>query len=150
MSDGTRWAWARLNADTLFLVLLATFSGLFDILDPDRDAVTALALQTLDHASPMHYIRAGAYVTFGLLLLASLLWSSVQLEVIARCLLISAVLLNLGRHVWWLGWLGWGDSETVAQATLLAVLALVTALRFSVLLSKRGLVVTQDAAGGDR
>lgn len=146
MTDGTRWAWARLNADTLFLVLLATFSGIFDIVDPARDAVTALALQALASPSPMHYIRAGSYVLVGLLLLASLLWSSLRLEVLARCLLISALLLNAGRHVWWLGW---GDSETIAQVTLLGVVALVTALRFSVLLSKRGLVVTQEAAEAD-
>jgi hypothetical protein len=146
VTDGTRWAWARLNADTLFLVLLATFSGIFDIIEPHRDAVTVLALQTLNEPSPMHYIRAGAYVVFGLMLLAALLWSSVRLEVLARCLLISAVVLNAGRHVWWLGW---QDTETAAQLVLLAVIALVTALRFSVLLSKRGLVVTQEAAEVD-
>jgi hypothetical protein len=146
VTDGTRWAWARLNADTLFLVLLATFSGIFDIVDPARDAVTVVALQTLPLPSPMHYIRAGAYVAFGLMLLAALLWSSVRLEVLARCLLISALLLNVGRHGWWLGW---GDTETVAQLVLLAVIVLVTALRFSVLLGKRGLVVTQEAAEVD-
>lgn len=146
MTDGTRWAWARLNADTLLLVLLAIFGGTFDILDPDRDDVTALVLQTFNQPQPMHYIRAGAYIVFGLLLLAALLWSSVKIEVYARCLLLAALALNIWRHG---HWLGWTSSETVAQYTLFGILALVTGLRFSVLLGKKGLVVTQDAAEED-
>jgi hypothetical protein len=137
-----RFAWAKLNADTLFLGLLAAGSGFFALLGPDRDSVTALH----DSVYPLHYVRAGAYLLAGLVLVAALLAQSVRWEVIARSILIGGVLLNVYRHV---SWLGFGDVSTQANVVLLVILALTSYLRLSVLLGRGGLLVARSATCDD-
>lgn len=141
MPDRTRWAWARLNADTLFLALLATLAGLFAIIDGPRGGMTT-------EAAPLalHYLRSAAYILAGLLLTGSLLWSSVRVEVIARSALLGGVALNLYRHA---HWLGWQDTATLSSAALLVIVALTSWLRLSMLLRKGGVVVTHEAAAGE-
>lgn len=143
----SRWAWARLSADTLFVVLFSVFTGLFDIYDPARDAVTSAILASGDSAQPLHFLRCLAYVFSGLLLLLALLRNSVKLEVIARCCLCSAVALNVYRHIYWLEP---GSSHTWSEAGILAALLAVTYLRLSFLLGGRGVVVSHEPSKGDR
>lgn len=135
----TRFAWARLNADTLFLALLAAGSGFFALIDPYDDAVTALR----DVVLPLHYMRAGAYLLAGLALLVTLMAQSVRGEVVARSILIGGVVLNVYRH---LTWLGLGNPDTQSNIVLLAIVLLTTWLRLSVLLGKGGLLVARSAA----
>lgn len=147
MTETTRFAWADLNADTVFLALLAFLSGAFDLYDPGRDQVTVQAIAALGHAHPLHYIRAGSYVLAGVLLLSALTLASVRLEVVARCALVTGVALNVWRHG---VWLGLDNTYTIGQVALLAIVGLTMWRRFRVLLNPEGLVVTRPAARGVR
>lgn len=147
MPERTRFAWARLNADTLFLALLATGIGTFDTIDPLRDAVTAQSVAFNGAPHFLHYVRTGVYVLAGILLTVALLRASVRVEVMARCVLFGGVSLNVWRHgvVF-----GLTDTDTFANVVLLAIILLVSVLRFSVLLGRSGMVVTRAADdGGD-
>lgn len=134
------FAWARLNADTLLLALLALGAGFFAVVDPSSDKVTAL----LDQPATMHYVHAGFLTAAGVLLLAALLAASVRTEVFARCLLLGAVALNLWRHV---VWLGWDHSATHQRLAVVVIVGLTMLLRFSVLLGPHALVVTHPGTG---
>lgn len=135
-----RLAWARLNADTLFLALLATFAGLFDLIEPTRDAVVVAR----DGALPLFHARAGGYVLAGLVLTVALLTASVRTEVIARCILVGAIALNIYRHVVWLGW----ETDTQSSLVLLAIVILTSGLRFSVLLDQHDLLLRRGPTNG--
>ncbi len=140
MTDSTRWAWARLNADTLFVALLAIGAGIFAVLDPLADAVVAAR----GSAAALFYVRAGAYVFAGLLLVAALGRESVRLETMARSVLIGGVALNVYRHA---TWLGWGDTQTQANVVLLVIVVGTSWLRMSVLLNRDGFVVSRPSIG---
>ncbi len=132
-----RFTWAKLNADTLFLGLLAFASGIFDLIDPSRDAIV--------HASgdprPLFYVRACAYLIAGAILILALVTQSVRAEALARGILIGGIALNLYRYAHWLGW----ETSTWAQVILLVLIGVTTHLRMSVLLGSAGLRVTRSA-----
>lgn len=138
MPSHPRLTWAKLNADSLFLALLAAGSGFFDLIDPTRDAV----VETVGGTYPLFWIRAGAYLVAGLLLMVALVKTSLRLETIARALLGGAIVLNVFRHV---AWIGWADTRTHAAIVLLLIYGLTATLRLSVLLGKDGLRVTRPA-----
>ena len=74
----SRFAWARLNADTLFLGLLLAAAGLFALLAP-YDAVIAArekAGDVRDHY-PLFYALAGSYLLSGVMLVGALVKSFV-------------------------------------------------------------------------
>lgn len=128
----TRFAWARLNADALFLALYAAFSGLFGIYEPGGQIV-----RDLGYATASHYLLHTGYLVGGLLLMLSLIKEWVSAEVVARFVLVWSVAFNLGREIYAFGW--WPDG--VQPFIVFAIVTLTTFLRLSVLLSKKGLVV---------
>lgn len=133
-----RYAWARLNADALFLALLAIGSGIFTLIDPSIDRVTS----TVHAPSFLHYVQAGGFILTGALLLAALLEASVRLEVLARHLLVGFVVLSVWRHAVVFGiW----SAEGASQVVLLVIVYVTMRLRLSVLLGDDGLVVTRPA-----
>lgn len=137
-----RFAWARLNADALFLALLALGVGIFSVIDPTSDPITAIR----DQASVLHWAQAATYIAAGLLLALALLRASVHAEVLARCVLLSAVTLSLWRHVIFFGW---DATRTERQVVLLIIVVATMLLRFSILLGRDGLVVTRPATRDD-
>lgn len=137
-----RLAWARLNADTLLLALLCVYGGLFDLADTTRDAVVVAR----GFESPLFYVRAGGYALAGLVLTAALLWASVRAEVIARCVLIGAIALNVYRHAVWIGW----ETATQGQVVILIIVVLTSGLRFSVLLNSHDLLLRRGPTEGGR
>lgn len=140
-----RWGWLQLNADTLFLALLATGSGIFDLLDPTRSSVNV----AIGGPTPLFYLRASAYVVAGLVLVYALARSRIRPEVLARALLFGGVCLSLYRHGLAFGWL---DHHTAPSYVLVAIVALTSSLRLRMLLNPGGLMVTRPATsdrGGD-
>lgn len=142
--DAGRFAWARLNADTLFVALLAVLAGVFDVLDPADDAAARAVLAETGVPGTLFYVRCATWIAAGTLLFAALLRSSLPLEVLARAVLIGGVALNVWRHGYWLGW----GAAAAFQMALLFLVVLVTTLRLSVLLGARSLVVTRPSAEG--
>lgn len=134
-----RFAWARLNADTLFLALLALGVGIFSVIDPASDPITAAR----GGPAVMHWAQAAAYISAGVLLAGALLAASVHTEILARLVLLGAVALSVWRHGVFFGWDG---TRTDRQVALLVFVIVATTLRFSVLLGRDGLVVTRPAA----
>lgn len=132
-----RYAWARLNADTLFLAALAIAAGLLSGLDPAFDRVTAV----IGSPSIVHYAQAVAYLGGGLLLIDALLSASVRLEALARAVLLGALACSVWRHALVLGL---GETATVGQVVLLAAFIATTWTRLAVIGSDDGLVVTRD------
>jgi hypothetical protein len=133
--------WLMLNADTLFLALLAAAAGLFDLADPTRDDVTA----HVGVVSPLFYLRVGAYVLAGLMLIYALTRSRIRPEVWARAVLFGATVLDAYRHgvVF-----GWADSHTGAAYVLVVIVAVTSLLRLKMLLNPGGLMVTRVSTQG--
>ena len=138
MSEQSRFTWAKLNADTLFLGLLAIGAGIFDLIDPTRDAVVVAR----DFAGPLFYVRAWSYLIAGLVLVVALTIQSVRAEALSRGLLIGGVGLDVYRHA---VWVGWDDPATYATLVLFAIIAVTTHLRMSVLLGTDGLLIRRSA-----
>lgn len=138
--NGGRLGWLRLNADTLFLALLAAGAGTFNLIDPSGDDVTAAAGGVV---YPLHYLQAGSYILAGLCLIYALVRGRVRPEVLARAVLLGGVCLGVWRHVIVLGW---ADSDTVEAYVLLAIVAGTSVLRLSMLLNPGGLMVTRAAS----
>ncbi len=142
-SGGTHWAWARLNADTLFLGLLLASAGTFAILAPGDEVTMAREAAGDGKAHyPLFYVLAVSYLIAGVLLVGALVKGSVRVEVVARSLLVGGVLLNIWRHVIWVGP---SEVATLGQFALLAIVGTTSALRLSILLNKGGLVITRPA-----
>lgn len=148
MTNETRWAWARLNADTLFLGLLLAAAGLFALIAPG-DEVTAARESAGDGRAhyPLFYVLAASYLIAGLLLVVGLIRGSLRIEVVARSLLVAGIILNVWRHIVWVG----PGVSTWSQLALLAIVLVTSALRLSVLLNKAGLIITRPPVDeGDR
>lgn len=129
----TKFAWARLNADALFLALYAAFAGLVGIIHPDGPIV-----RSIGYATPSYYMVHAGYLAAGLLLLLALMKELVSLEVIARVTLLWAVAFQIARlTAFYDGW--W--PESVTTTIIFGIVGSTTLLRFSVLLSKKGIVV---------
>lgn len=133
-TTGHKFAWARLNADTFLLVLLCFYAGMRALLDPFSEPTIA----ELGFPTPSFYLRTICYLVSGLIILYALIRQSVAVEVMGRTILVFAVCFELFRRV---SLLGWGDPDSIAQTFLVVIILLVTGLRLSVLLSKKGLVV---------
>jgi hypothetical protein len=133
-----RFAWARLNADTLFLALLATGSAAFDFMDPMGDTVSAV----VGFVGPLFYAKVTAYLAAGVLLTVALARGSTYLEVVARSILIGGITLNVYRHVIFVG----NEVPTYGNIVLLVIVLLTTYLRLSVLVGKQGFAVSRPPA----
>lgn len=135
LAEGHRFPWARLNADTLFLALLAFLSGLVDMVYPTGDETVA----EIGFPTPSFYLRCAMYLAAGLMLLLSLARQHIPTEVMARMTLVVATIFEL----WRTGRIfGWTDGQHLIPAILLVlVVAGTTYLRLSVLLDPKGLVV---------
>jgi hypothetical protein len=129
-----RFMWARLNADTLFLALLAIFAGALDIYRVQANVVVLIHPEE----GPLAIARASCFVLGGLLMLYSLLSGRVNWEVLGRCILIGAVTFQVWRR-----WIEFGFSDTRTEESLITLLILLfTAwLRITGLFSKDGLSV---------
>lgn len=130
---GSRFAWARLNADSLFVGLLVMASGLFTAA-VGEDVVSARAGGA---TTPLFVALWVSYVSAGVLLVVALMKASVRLEVVARSLFIGGTLLNVYRSVVWLG----SSAETWGQVVLLGIVVLTSGLRGTVLLGKSGMLI---------
>lgn len=140
-----RFAWARLNADSLFLGLLLLAAGTFAFLVPvPQDEVIAArqAAGDVRDVYPLFYVLAGSYALAGLLLVGALVKGSVRVEVIARSILIGGTALNVYRHVVWLGW----SETTMYQTVVFAIIASTSVLRMSLLLGRSGMLISRPAA----
>lgn len=133
ISRNTRFAWARLNADALFLALLAAGSGLLGFIDPSGPIVDKLG-----HTTPSYLLVQSAYLIGGLLLMWSLLKEWVVGEVTARTVIMWTVAFQVFRM--WSAF-GFGDPNTTRSIVVFLIVALTCVLRMTVLLSKRGIVV---------
>ena len=132
------FAWARLNADTVFLALLAFGSGAFSLANP-HDSAT---VQALHNATATYYLWAASYMAAGVLIFAGLVKAKIRVEVFGRAVLLGGVAVN----VWRTGLiLGWGSTACVGGCILFGIVALTGWLRLSVLLNKQGLHVTVPA-----
>jgi hypothetical protein len=129
-----------LNADTLFLALLATGAAVVDFIDPMGDQVTA----AVGFVGPLFYARAGAYLLAGVLLVVALARGSTYLEVIARSVLIGGIALQVYRHALFIG----NEVHTWGNVVLLVIVLVTTYLRLSVLLGRDGFSVTKPASPG--
>lgn len=139
----SRFAWARLNADTLFLGLLLAAAGLFALLAP-YDAVIAAREKAGDDVEdhyPLFSVLAGSYLLSGVMLVGALVKASVRVEVLARSILIGGTALNVYRHAVWLGMSG----ETAYQAIVMVIVAATSALRMSLLLGRSGMLISRPA-----
>jgi hypothetical protein len=136
MLPSHHFAWARLNADTLFLGLLAGFAGFFAIIDPSDDPV----MRIYNYVGPLHYVRASAYMLSGALLTVALARGAIHYEFMARSILAGAITLNVYRHAIWLGW---GDADTLANVVLLLIITLTSWFRLSILLRPGGMTINR-------
>lgn len=135
-------AWARLNADTLFIGLLALGSGLFSLFDPYADPILA-SRRVVDNpfaTYPLFYVLAGALGLSGLILIIALARASVPLEVVARSVLIGACALNVFRTQ---TFLPWNDPDALRALVLLFMILSTTVLRLSVLLGDKAVVISR-------
>lgn len=129
------FAWARLNADTVLLGLLAITGGVFDITNPAHD----VTVQVLGHATPAYYLRASIYVVSGLLILYALARQHTAEEVLGRLILIAGMMIQTVRTGLAVGWTA---PITYERYALLLVVGFVCWLRLTALLTRRGLTVT--------
>lgn len=143
------FAWARLNADTLFVALLAIGSGLFAMIDPYADPVLADRRVVVDTVQtyPLLFVAAGSYLCGGLVLLAALARASVPLEVVARSVLIGGALLHVYRSAYQISWT---DLNTVQTYVVLALIVLTTVLRLSVLLGNKAVIISRPRKEEDQ
>jgi hypothetical protein len=137
-----RFAWLRLNADTLFLALLAIGSGVFDLFNPSLNPVVITAPANLY----AYYLRCGGYVVSGLMLLVALALMSIHWEVIARFILLGAVAFQVWRR--WAE-LGLSSRFTAEVIVLFTILAITTFLRVTALFSRHGIAFTIPAVRPD-
>jgi hypothetical protein len=133
-----RFGWLQLNADTLFLALLATGSGIFDLLDPASNDVN----NHIGGPTPLFYVRCATYIIAGLLLVYALASDRIRPEVMARAILFGGVSLSLYRHILAFGW---HDNQTAPTYVLVAIVAVTSLLRIRMLLNHGGLMVTRAA-----
>lgn len=140
INRGTKFAWARLNADALFLALYASFVGFFGIIDPSGSLV-----RELGYASASHYLVHGAYLFSGLLLMVALMREWVVGEVTARAVLTWSVCFELARQVAAFGWY----PDGIKPFIIVVIVGLTSLLRLSVLLSKKGIVVHLPQRNGE-
>jgi hypothetical protein len=131
---GHKFAWARLNADALFLALYAFISGIVALMDPHGDTT----IREVGFPTPGFYLWASMLIAGGLGLLSALVRQHVLTEIVARTILTFACFYEVFRYTQIFGW----DNPILFKPLVIAVLVLfITALRHSVLLSKKGLVV---------
>lgn len=131
---GHKFAWARLNADALFLALYAVLAGILGIADPAGDT----SIQRLGHLSPGFYLQCAMYIGGGLLLLSALIRQHVMTEIVARTILCFGTFFTTFRYT---QIFGWTDPHVGKPLSIALLVLFITALRVSVLLSKKGLVV---------
>lgn len=129
---GHKFAWARLNADALFLSLYAIFVGVFAICWPNGDLVDFLG-----HASASHYLVNGGYAAGGAMIMTALIKQWVSVEIVGRVLLAWSTGFEVVRQTIAFGWY----PEVVDTTIIFLIVTITGGLRLSVLLSKKGLVV---------
>lgn len=129
---GHKFAWARLNADALFIALYALYVGVVGVMWPSGDIVELAGRVTLPH-----YLVHMAYGLGGSLLLIALAKQWVTAEILARVTLIWATGFQVFREANAFGWY----PDALDALVICAIVSLTSLLRISILVSKKGIVV---------
>lgn len=131
----SKFAWAKLNADGVFIALIIMAAGLFDMFLTEYNPIVAAG--KVDEVIFVQ-ARAAGYIASGALLLYSLMASKIRQEVWARFMLLGAMLFQLWRR-----WLEFHDPLNPAVSSIIVLFTLFSVtswFRLRVLLAKEGVM----------